>query len=121
MLYCAKYASQQNLAKNRSSIICGTCRNMPPCACLVKFVSMVMVTCRGVGLSLQLVESGSGAKVVRVAMVVAVGAKVLVAVVVVVVVVGPPPPYQPPPPTYSSNTHPLYSVFTVLSSCRNIL
>ena len=32
-----------------------------------------------------------------------------------------PSPYQPPPPTYSSNTHPLYSVFTVLSSCRNIL
>ena len=42
----------------------------------------------------------------------------VVVVVVVVVVVGAPPPYQPPPPTYSSNTHLLYSVFTVLSSCR---
>ena len=32
-----------------------------------------------------------------------------------------PPPLPTTPPTYSSNTHPFYSVFTVLSSCRNIL
>ena len=45
---------------------------------------------------------------------VAVAVAVVVVVVVVaaagVVVAGASPPYQPPPPTYSSNTHPFYSV-----------
>ena len=51
--------------------------------------------------------------------VVVVVAGVVVVVVEVVVVVAPPPPTTSL--TYSCNTHPFYSVFTVLSSCRNIL